>query len=76
MRAGERDHPERVAAFLPLILENATASRERETGCRQFDDCRDPPRRRRRGLQNQASERLGGADFGRIRAPDARHPES
>ena len=27
--------------FLPLMLENARASREGEPGCRQFDICRD-----------------------------------
>ena len=29
----------RIESFLPLILENARLSRERETGCRQFDVC-------------------------------------
>ena len=29
----------RIESFLPLILENARISRERETGCRQFDVC-------------------------------------
>lgn len=28
-------------AFLPLMLDNALASREREPGCRQFDVCTD-----------------------------------
>ena len=31
-----------AAAFLPAMLENARASREREPGCRQFDVCADP----------------------------------
>jgi (4S)-4-hydroxy-5-phosphonooxypentane-2,3-dione isomerase len=34
--------PERVAAFMPLIVDNARASREQEPGCRQFDVCTDP----------------------------------
>ena len=34
--------PDRVSAFLPLMVENARASREREPGCRQFDVCQDP----------------------------------
>ena len=29
--------PERLAEFMPLMLENARASRETEPGCRQFD---------------------------------------
>ncbi|MCV2888793.1 antibiotic biosynthesis monooxygenase [Ruegeria sp. XHP0148] len=36
-----RIHPERMAAFLPLMIENARASRDLEPGCRQFDICRD-----------------------------------
>jgi autoinducer 2-degrading protein len=31
-----------VAAFIPLVLENATASRGAEGGCRRFDVCQDP----------------------------------
>jgi len=31
----------RMADFLPLMLDNARTSREREPGCRQFDVCRD-----------------------------------
>ena len=31
-----------AAEFLPAMLENARASREREPGCRQFDVCADP----------------------------------
>ncbi len=34
----------RVDDFLPLMRENARASRERESGCRQFDVCVDPQR--------------------------------
>ena len=34
--------PERLAEFMPLMLDNARASRETETGCRQFDVCVDP----------------------------------
>ena len=34
--------PERLAEFMPLMLENARASRETEPGCRQFDVCVDP----------------------------------
>jgi quinol monooxygenase YgiN len=33
---------ERVADFMPLMLENARASRETEPGCRVFDVCVDP----------------------------------
>ncbi len=33
---------EHVAAFMPLMLENARLSRETEPGCRRFDVCRDP----------------------------------
>ena len=29
-------------SFLPLMVENARASREKEPGCRQFDICTDP----------------------------------
>jgi (4S)-4-hydroxy-5-phosphonooxypentane-2,3-dione isomerase len=32
-----RIKPERVADFMPLMLENARASRETEPGCRVFD---------------------------------------
>jgi quinol monooxygenase YgiN len=35
-------HPEHLAAFMPLMLENARMSRETEAGCRRFDVCRDP----------------------------------
>ena len=35
-------HPEHLAAFMPLILENARISRATEAGCRRFDVCRDP----------------------------------
>jgi autoinducer 2-degrading protein len=34
--------PERLAEFMPLMLENARLSRETEPGCRQFDVCVDP----------------------------------
>lgn len=34
--------PERLAQFMPLMLENARASRETEPGCRVFDVCVDP----------------------------------
>lgn len=34
--------PESLAEFMPLMLENARASRETEPGCRQFDVCVDP----------------------------------
>jgi (4S)-4-hydroxy-5-phosphonooxypentane-2,3-dione isomerase len=37
-----RIKPERVADFMPLMLENAHASRETEPGCRLFDVCVDP----------------------------------
>ena len=37
-----RIKPERLAEFMPLMLENARASRETERGCRQFDVCVDP----------------------------------
>jgi len=37
-----RIKPERLAEFMPLMLENARASRETEPGCRQFDVCVDP----------------------------------
>ncbi|MCC7311072.1 MAG: antibiotic biosynthesis monooxygenase [Sulfuritalea sp.] len=36
--------PEHLAAFMPLMLENARISRETEPGCRRFDVCRDPVR--------------------------------
>ena len=32
------------ATFMPLMVANARASREREPGCRQFDVCTDPAR--------------------------------
>jgi len=35
-------HPDHLAAFMPLMLENARISRETEPGCRRFDVCRDP----------------------------------
>jgi len=35
-------HLERMSAFMPLIVDNARASREQEPGCRQFDVCLDP----------------------------------
>lgn len=35
-------HREHLAAFMPLMLENARISRETEPGCRRFDVCRDP----------------------------------
>lgn len=35
-------HPERMQAFMPLMVDNARASRSREPGCRQFDVCLDP----------------------------------
>ena len=34
--------PERLKEFMPLMLENARASRETEPGCRVFDVCVDP----------------------------------
>jgi (4S)-4-hydroxy-5-phosphonooxypentane-2,3-dione isomerase len=34
--------PEHLAEFMPLMLENAQASRETEPGCRVFDVCVDP----------------------------------
>lgn len=37
-------HAEHLAAFMPLMLENARISREAESGCRRFDVCRDPAR--------------------------------
>ena len=37
-----RIKPEHIAAFEHAIVENARASRETESGCRQFDVCRDP----------------------------------
>jgi len=36
--------PGMMAAFLPLMQENATKSRETEAGCQQFDVCTDPDR--------------------------------
>jgi autoinducer 2-degrading protein len=33
---------EHLAQFMPLMLENARASRETEPGCRQFDVCVNP----------------------------------
>ncbi len=37
-------HAQHLAAFVPLMRENARASRAREPGCRQFDVCTDPAR--------------------------------
>jgi (4S)-4-hydroxy-5-phosphonooxypentane-2,3-dione isomerase len=37
-----RIKPAHIDAFEQSIIENARASRETETGCRQFDVCRDP----------------------------------
>ena len=34
--------PERLAEFMPLMVENARASRETEPGCQVFDVCVDP----------------------------------
>jgi quinol monooxygenase YgiN len=34
--------PDHLAAFLPLMAENAAASVREEPGCRQFDVCQDP----------------------------------
>jgi (4S)-4-hydroxy-5-phosphonooxypentane-2,3-dione isomerase len=34
--------PERLAEFMPLMLENARTSRDTEPGCRVFDVCVDP----------------------------------
>ena len=34
--------PAQVAEFMPLMVENARASRDTEPGCRQFDVCADP----------------------------------
>ena len=39
-----RLRPGRMADFLPKMVENARASRERESGCRQFDVATDPSR--------------------------------
>lgn len=36
-----RIKPERLEEFMPLMLENARASRETEKGCRVFDVCAD-----------------------------------
>jgi quinol monooxygenase YgiN len=36
--------PARLEEFLPLMRENASASRAGEPGCRQFDVCADPAR--------------------------------
>lgn len=35
-------HPERMPVFMPLMVDNARASRAQEPGCRQFDVCLDP----------------------------------
>ncbi|MBE2259949.1 MAG: antibiotic biosynthesis monooxygenase [Candidatus Accumulibacter sp.] len=35
-------HPQHLPAFMPLLLENARLSREREAACRRFDVCQDP----------------------------------
>lgn len=37
-------HAQQLAAFMPLMLENARVSRQTEPGCRRFDVCRDPAR--------------------------------
>lgn len=37
-------HPQHRESFLPLMRENARASREREPGCRLFEVCVDPAR--------------------------------
>jgi quinol monooxygenase YgiN len=37
-----RIDPARLTEFMPLLVANACDSRERESGCRQFDVCRDP----------------------------------
>lgn len=37
-------HTEHLAAFMPLMLENARVSRETEPGCHRFDVCSDPVR--------------------------------
>jgi quinol monooxygenase YgiN len=37
-------HPQHFATFLPLMRDNARASREKEAGCRQFDVCTDAAR--------------------------------
>ncbi len=37
-----RIKPQHVDAFLPLMLENASASVSDEPGCRQFDVCQNP----------------------------------
>ncbi len=34
-------HPGQMAAFWPLMVENARRSKEDEPGCHQFDVCRD-----------------------------------
>jgi (4S)-4-hydroxy-5-phosphonooxypentane-2,3-dione isomerase len=33
---------EHLQSFMPLMVDNARASREREPGCRQFDVCVEP----------------------------------
>jgi len=40
--------PDRFAAFMPLMIENAEASRRGEPGCRRFDVC--VPRERRNSV--------------------------
>ncbi|MEJ8561940.1 putative quinol monooxygenase [Yoonia sp. GPGPB17] len=36
--------PEKMAAFLPLMQDNATISLAQEDGCHRFDVCTDPAR--------------------------------
>ena len=36
--------PGKLEAFMPLMIENARASLEREPGCRHFDVCTEPAR--------------------------------
>ncbi|MCB1967779.1 putative quinol monooxygenase [Accumulibacter sp.] len=38
-------HQQHLMAFMPLLLDNARVSREREAGCRRFDVCQDPQQR-------------------------------
>ena len=37
-----KSKPARLAEFMPLMLENASTSRDTEPGCRVFDVCVDP----------------------------------
>lgn len=37
-------HPDCLDAFMPLMIENARASRNQEPGCQQFDVCQNGTR--------------------------------